>query len=294
MTAVWILRRTVLELRRQRWSLAALAAAVALATMLGAGYRLGASPLRIDRAAITKSGGPPAQVIAYLREDLDGGATHRLRDVLTRLPGVQQVALVSGEDALGKLRRQLGERGRLLEDADDGLLPASLEVWLSAGGDPVTRAHQLAWRLARLDGIVDADVIDARDEERVTGWAEAAAGGRILLLATVALGASVILIGGVLVGRRRQRDELRVLLTLGFTRAALLAPVLLLATAAAVTGSGFGLVVAGLARRFGSAWLPLGTALTVGDGFLALLAAAVLGLAAGLVRGLAPNVIDAR
>jgi cell division protein FtsX len=293
-TAVWILRRAVLELRRQHWPLAALAAAFALATLLGAGYRLGASSLRIDRGASTRGAGPPAQVIAYLREDLDGGATHRLREVLTRLPGVQQVALISGEDALGKLRRELGERGRLLEGADDGLLPASLEVWLSAGGDPVTRAHQLAWRLARLDGIVDADVIDARDEERVTGWAEAVDSGRILLLATVAMGASVILIGGVLVGRRRQRDELRVLLTLGFTRAALLAPVLLLAIAAAVTGCGFGLAVAGLARRFGSAWVSLGAGLTVGDGFLALLAAVVLGAVAGVVRGLAPDVIDAR
>ena len=294
MTAVWILRRTVLDLRRQRWSLLGLAATFALAASLAAGYRLGSTALQLDHASASPRSGPPAQVIVYLRDDLDRPAAHKLRDVLIRLPGVQQVALVSGDEALVKLRRQLGERGRMLDGADDGLLPASLEVWLSPGGDPITRAHQLAWRLQRLDGIVDADVIDARTDVSSEGRAQASQDGRTVLLATAALGGAAILGGGIIWGRRRRRDELRVLLAMGFTRGALLAPVVLLAMAAAMVGSAAGLTVAGLARRLASDRLVAGSSLTVNEWGLGLLAAVILGAVAGVARGWAPDAVDAR
>jgi cell division protein FtsX len=292
-TAVWVLRRTVLELRRQGWSLAALAATFALASMLAGGYRLGAAPSALERRG-PPSAGPPAEVIAYLRDDLERPATNKLREALTRLPGVERVTLVSGEEALVKLRRQLGERGRLLEGADDGLLPASLEVWLAAGGDPVTRAHQLAWRLQRLDGIVDADVIDARADERAEGWVAAVKQGRTLLLGAVALGGAAVLICGALVGRRRRREEARALLALGFTRRALLAPLVLLASGAALVGSVCGLGAVAVVRNLSSSTLVLAGGLTAGDWSLGLLAAIGLGAAIGISHGVAPDIVDAR
>jgi cell division protein FtsX len=292
-TAVWVLRRTVLELRRQGWSLAALAATFALASMLAAGYRLGAAPSALDHRG-RPAAGPPAQVIAYLRDDLERPATSKLREALTRLPGVERVALVSGDEALVKLRRQLGERVRLLEGADDGLLPTSLEVWLAAGGDPVTRAHQLAWRLQRLDGIVDADVIDSRADERAEGWVSAVTQGRTLLFGAVLLGGAAVLICGGLVGRRRRREEMRALLALGFTRQALLVPLVVLASAAAVAGSACGLGAVAVARHLASSTVSFGSGLTAGDWSLGLLAAIGLGAVIGISHGVAPDVVDAR
>ncbi len=296
MSGAWVVRRAVLDLRRQRWSLAVLAAAFALSALLATAYRWAmaggaGSPAPARAAALVA--GPPAQVIAYLREDLEKAGVHRLREVLARLPGVQHVALVSGEEALGRLRRQLGERGRLLDGTDDGLLPASLEVWLSPGADPITRAHQLAWRLQRLDGIVDADVIDARPAGGDDDRGAAAQATRWLWLASAIAADVAVLVGAALVGWRQRRDELRVLLALGFTRAALLAPAVLLAVGAAVAGSAAGLGLGALARRLTLPWFTAGAGLTALDWCAAILAAIVLGALAGLVRGVGPDVVDA-
>ncbi|HVR63489.1 MAG TPA: permease-like cell division protein FtsX [Polyangia bacterium] len=292
MSAAWVLRRAALDLRRQRWSLAGLAAAFALAAMLAVAYRWGAGVEAPP--AVSPGTAQPAQVIAYLREDLEPAGVHKLREALAHLPGVQHVALVSGEEAVVRLRRALGERGRLLDGTDDGLLPASLEVWLSPGGDPITRAHQLAWRLQRLDGIVDADVIDARPERDADAWRSAARAERALWLASAIAAGAALLVGAGLGGWRQRRDELRVLLALGFTRGALLAPAILLALAAALIGSAAGLGLAGLARRLTLPWFASGAGLTALDWCAGLLAAALLGALAGVARGVGPDVVDAR
>lgn len=292
MSAAWIWRRVLLDLRRQPVAVALLALAFALSALLAATYRLGAAK-DVRPRAVTPAVGPPAQVIAYLREDLERPGVHKLRDVLARLPGVQHVALVSGEEALARLRRELGERGRLLDGTDDGLLPASLEVWLSPGGDPITRAHQLAWRLQRLDGIVDADVIEARGAGAAAPDAADLSARRLWLASAIAGGAAVLL-GAVFIGWRQRRDELRVLLALGFTRRALLVPAMLLASAAALVGSAAGFGVGAVGRRLAVPWFAAAGGATLLDWCAGLLLAAILGALAGVARGLGPDVIDAR
>jgi cell division protein FtsX len=291
--SAWTLRRTLLDLRRQRWSLLGLAGAFALAALLTAGYRLGGGR-DLPAPGAARGSATPAQVIAYLREDMERQAIHRLRDVLAQLPGVQHVALVNGEEALVRLRRQLGERARVLDGADDGLLPASLEVWLSPGGDPITRARQLAWRLQRLDGIVDVDVVSEKADDKSEGWVQRLRQGRLVLLLLALLGAGAALIQATAVARRRRRDELRVLLALGFTRGGLLLPAMALAAAMALLGSACGLALAQLGWRVAAGSWALTGGLSALDWGLALVGAGLLGALAGVISAAGPDLVDAR
>jgi cell division transport system permease protein len=304
MTPAWILRRTVLELRRQSGPLCALGIAFMLAALLLAGYRLARPAMPELRGGVAPA--TAAQVIAYLREDLDQRAIQALRDVLAQLPGVERVKLVPPEEALARLRQQLGERGRVLDGAEDGLLPASLEVWLRRGAaegaaaspareqDPAALARQLAWRLQRVDGIVEVDAVQPRGDDRVAAWAGAFGRQTTVLLAATILGAVVVVLFGALAGRGRRRAEMQVLLALGFTRSALVLPAVLLGFGVALVGTAAGLVLAHVGWQLAVAALPAPPALLSIAEWVALLAGgAGLGAVTGLSAGHLPDLVDA-
>ncbi|HET6284541.1 MAG TPA: permease-like cell division protein FtsX [Polyangia bacterium] len=305
MTPAWILRRTVLELRRQGGPLLALGSAFMLAALLLGGYRLARPAMPALRGGAVPA--VPAQVIAYLREDLDQRAIQSLRDVLAQLPGVERVKLVAPEEALARLRQQLGERGRVLDGAEDGLLPASLEVWLRRGPadgvvtaagsreqDPGALARQLAWRLQRVDGIVEVDAVQPRGDERVTAWAGAFARQNTVLLAATLLGAAVVVLFGAVAGRGRRRAEMQVLLALGFTRSALVLPTVLLGFFVALVGTASGLALAHVGWQVAVAAWPAPLApLSFGDWVVVLAGGAGLGALTGLSAGHLPDLVDA-
>jgi len=303
-TPAWILRRTVLELRRQSGPLCALGIAFMLAALLLAGYRLARPVMPELRGGVAPAAS--AQVIAYLREDLDQRAIQALRDVLAQLPGVERVKLVPPEEALARLRQQLGERGRVLDGAEDGLLPASLEVSLrravtegpqdspARGQDPAALARQLAWRLQRVDGIVEVDAVQARGDDHVTAWAGAFGRQTTVLLAATILGAVVVVLFGALAGRGRRRAEMQVLLALGFTRSALVLPAVLLGFGVALVGTAAGLVLAHVGWQVAVAAWPAPLApLSFADWAALLAGGAGLGALTGLSAGHLPDLVDA-
>lgn len=308
MTPAWILRRTVLELRRQSGPLGALGVAFLFAALLLGGYRLARPVLPDLRGRAAQQA--PAEVIAYLREDLDQRAIGALRQVLVQLPGVERVLLVSPEEALVHLRQQLGQHARVLDGAEDGLLPPSLEVWLrrdgdsaaggsAAGGeaagpvDTTALARQLAWRLQRVDGIVEVDVVAPRGDGNVAVWSRAFGRTSVALLAAAVLGAVALVLFGGAAGRSRRRAEMQVLLSLGFTRTALVLPAVLLGFAVALVGTAVGLVLAHVGWHAAvTAWPGPVASFSLGDWALLLAAGAGLGALTGLSAGHMPDLVD--
>ena len=242
MTRAWLLRRLVGDGRRHVvvWLVIVLAFGVvgfaAAATRLAA--RVAATPVRP----------PEARVIAYLTDDLDGPGVAQLEGVLQTLPGVEAVRVVSANEGLELLRRELGPRAAVIDGVGADLLPASLEIVAR----PAEAASALAFRLRRLRGIADVDLVPAaapvgappsRPRARVPTGAAVALGAALGLLA---LGAAFGLL------RARFRTELGLLFTLGLTRAASARPALWLATLAGAAGATLGGVAASCAW---SAWL---------------------------------------
>jgi len=270
-TRAWLLRRLVGDTRRHGVAWLALAAAFALVGFVAAGARLAA------RATATSPAPSEARVIAYLDDDLDTPAVAELRRVLGTLPGVEEVRGVSAREGLARLRAGLGARAAILEGVGADLLPPSLEI----RARPAATASALAFRLRRLPGVTDVDLVsddrvaaappdatprDVRDPLVGALRARAAivCGGALALLA---------LAGALRFLRARLRVELGLLFSLGLTRAASARPARWLATGAGLGGGALGLVAASLASRalLGGVALPAREAL-LGAGALAVVA----------------------
>ena len=244
MTRPWQLRRIVGDARRHRGVWLAVAGAIALAGFCAAAACLA---VRSGRRA-ADPGEPASHLIVSLKDDLATADAGDLRRVLGRLPGVEEVRTVSAREALDQLVRALGDRAPLLDGVGSDLLFPTLEVAVRPDA-----AEGLAFRLRRVRGVVDVDLVPAAppgpgsDRRAVLGArAAAAAGGGAALLALVAALAWL---------RARLRPELAVLLTLGATRATSLRPALLLVVAASVLGAAVGLLGATGAAH---AWLGIG------------------------------------
>ncbi len=249
MTRAWLLRRLVGDARRHGAVWLAVAVAFAIVGFVAAGARLA------TRATAPHSVAPQALIVAYLADDLDAPGVADLRRVLATLPDVVAVRGVSARDGLERLRAGLGTRGAVLEGVGADLLSPSLEIAVR----PASTASALAFRLRRLRGVVDVDVVSqASEASRGSGGSDAmkeavapgpfAGAGRapIVLggaLGLLALGAALWLL------RARLRVELALLFSFGLSRDASARPARWLATAAALAGGALGLVAALLVAR---------------------------------------------
>lgn len=226
----WGMRLTVQGLRRHRGAALLSAAGFACATAaLAACLALSRGPAS---SAAPATG--TAQLVAFLNDALPAGDRDALAAALRQLPGVAGVRVLPSDEALGRMRAELGPRAALLDGVEDGFLPTTLEIALRPGRQGAGRADELAWRLRRMAGISDVDVlwneadhrlVSEQETSRRLRWALAGAGG---MLALVALG----LVG--LVARRRRADAL-ILDGLGFTAWAVCGPAF---AVGALTGAG--------------------------------------------------------
>lgn len=258
----WGARLTVQGLRRHRALFWMSAAAFACATVaLAAGLTLGRAPA----ATITASAS--AQLVAFLNDDLPPGERDALAAVLRKLPGVAGVRLLPGDEALGRMRAELGPRAALLDGVEEGFLPTTLEIALRPGRQGAGRADELAWRLRRMAGISDVDVLRNEADHRLLTEQETSRRLRLALVAVSGvLGVTSLLLVAAL-ARRRRADAL-ILEGLGFTAWAVSGPVFVAGSAAGAGGVAVVLVGLRIAERLGS--LPtlasLGTAAARGMG----------------------------
>jgi hypothetical protein len=202
--------------------------------------------------------------------------------VLAKLPGVDRAVLVPPREGLERLRRELGERAALLDGVEPELLFSSIDI----AARPA-QASSLAFRLRRLRGIADVDLVPANGPAAPpppSAFAPArawlASAGPLIAGGVLAL---VALLGALAFLRARLRPELGLLLMLGVTRSTGVRPTLTLATCVGGLGGAAGVVAASLATRawLGASGLPA-RELAIGAAALVLLA---LAASAGAVSG---------
>ncbi|MES1205092.1 MAG: permease-like cell division protein FtsX [Pseudomonadota bacterium] len=231
----WTMRLVGLDLRRHRRARVTSACAFALA-MLAACASLGAWRSRREVARVDSAGDAGGALIAFLRDDVPAPARDALALVLGQLPGVAGVRQLASDEALARLRAELGDRGAMLDGVEEGFLPATIEISLRPGADGVGRADAIAWRLRRMEGIADVDVLRTAADERL-----ARAGLRtqrlgllgVWLGGAAALGALVLAAAAL----RARRADAHLLCGFGFTAADAAAPAAFVGGLCAVGGA---------------------------------------------------------
>lgn len=115
--------------------------------------------------------GGGVDMVIYLEAGADADQVAALETRLAELPVVTRAAYVSPTEALSQMRRSLGELGSsaalrdelgllLQEEFGAGMLPASIEVTLSAGIEDIARADWLPDRLrARIEAAVGVEEV---------------------------------------------------------------------------------------------------------------------------------------
>jgi cell division protein FtsX len=274
----WGVRLTAQGLRRHRALFWMSAAAFACATVaLAACLALARAPSAI--VATTGS----AQLVAFLNDDLPAGDRDALAVVLRKLPGVAGVRVLPSNEALVRMRAELGARAALLDGVEDGFLPTTLEIALRPGREGTGRADELAWRLRRMAGISDVDVLRNEADHRLVTEQET---GRRLRVALVAASGLLALAALMLVAAlaRRRRADASILEGLGFTAWAVSGPVFVAGAAAGAGGVSVVLLALRIVERLGSvpAFAAVGAAASRGLGggrgqAAAILAATLLG-----------------
>lgn len=293
MTWAWTWRRCRSTLRRQPGSLLALMGAFAVLAFLAGAARL----VNSLADAIVPRLADNVHVIAYLREDMTAERAGALAEVVAHVPGVERVRQVDSQEALQRLRKEaaaLGGVAELLEGVEEGFLPPSLEIRLSASEAASRRGLALAERLRRIPGIAEVDAMED-GLARLHSILVLLRGLFFLLLALALLSAAGALALPLLQGRHRRRQHVAVLTLLGETPGGIRLPWALVGACAGLAGSAVAVVLLWLAHanmvplaerlmgRWVSASLPLATLPFFGAFELA--TAFVMALLLGAVMG---------
>lgn len=200
-----------------------------------------------------------AELVAFLRDDLPRSSRDALSAVLGQLPGVARVRALGSDEVLSRMKIELGERASVLDGVEEGFLPATLELTLqtsATAADVATsaeRADAIAWRLRRMDGITDVDVLRSGEDRQL---AQAQREGRRLARwgLVLALGTAVLALCLAGVMFRRRSSDARLLAGLGFTVAAVAAPGAVVGAGCALGGAGLATGVAVLLKHAVGAW----------------------------------------
>ena len=240
----WIFYRAGRDLRRHSTVVFALMAGFAVAAALGGAWRLATSIS--DRLAPALRSG--VQVVAYLRDDVTPARAAALAETMSRLPDARAARLVSSDEALARLRADLGSESALLDGVEQGFLPESVELSLAPGPEAPERARLLGERLRKIEGVADVDAM-GDSLQRLGAWLAMA---RILGWWSLGLGlaAAATAVGlAIGIGRRDRRNESEVFAFLGETALATRLPAGIGGATAALLGGSAGLVALWAAFR---------------------------------------------
>ena len=230
--------------------------AFALATLSALACLAFAACFRDQRAtapaAISDAG---AELVAFLREDLPASARDALAGALGRLPGVAAVRLLTSDEALARMRADLGQRASMLDGVEEGFLPATIEISLRNGPDGVGRADAIAWRLRRMGGVTDVDVLRTPADQR---WVRAQDLGDVPAFSAWpwVRRPGCWRLGLAAAAMRNRRAEARFLAGLGFTIGAITAPAAIAGALSALLGSLVGILFGIVTVAFVAHWWP--------------------------------------
>lgn len=170
--------------------------------------------------------GDDLRVTAYLESDVSGEALRALEDRVRTIPGVEDVEVLSQDEALERFRASVGSGSALLDGLDVNPLPASLEISLR---DDRRSAEGMEAVASAIEGLAGVESLSS-GRDWVEGYLRAVALvrgvgvglGIILALATLLIVANTIRLGVF-----ARRDELEILSLVGASRPFVQTPFLL-------------------------------------------------------------------
>jgi len=170
--------------------------------------------------------GDDLHVTAYLEPGVEPEARRELAALVTTVEGVEDVRVVSEEEALERFRAGVGRGAALLEGLSENPLPASLEITLVAARRSAEGMAMVVESLAGLEGIADL----SSGQDWVEGYLRALAlvrGVGIGLGVILALATLLIVANTIRLAIFSRRDELEILSLVGASRSFVNTPFLL-------------------------------------------------------------------
>jgi len=163
------------------------------------------------------------RVMAYLQEGLNATDRSTLKVRMESLYGVQQADFVPKDQALARLRTQMGRQTSILNNLDSNPLPDAFEIQMIAASQSWDKVEQLAMALEKLEGVSEVEygqrwikrIINIFNLFQLTGTVM---GGLFFMAAVFIVGNTVRL---VLYSRR---EEVEIMRLVGATERFILAP----------------------------------------------------------------------
>ena len=208
--------------------------------------------------------GEELRVTAYLEDSAD---INELRQLAATVEGVEQVRVISKEEALIRFREQLGEQSDLLDGIDENPLPASLEIQLRRSQRSVLGMEVVIQSLDGLEGI--SELHYGRDW--VEGYGRAVALMRsfaLSLAAVLGFAALVICANTIRLAVYARREEIAILQLVGANRSFIRIPLLLEGCLQGLIGAGIALLLLFSLYHFFQPGLRRGLSLLLGHGEL--------------------------
>lgn len=184
--------------------------------------------------------GGEVEVTVYLAPELGEDEVHGVRARVQEVTA-GEVALVPPEEALKRLRTELGDLGDALAELPENPLPATLELRVPPEKRNPAALNALAKELRALPGVSGVDYGEAA-VERLTAIARALRFGALVAFAVV-LGATVIIVGATLqLAIYARRGEIEIQKLVGATDRFVKAPFLLEGLLQGLMGAGVALL----------------------------------------------------
>ena len=194
---------------------------IGLALFLGAAFALATLGAR----ALLRSWGAEPSVTLYLDRELTEVAARTLAEQVAEQEPGSRIVYVDREQALQRLRVELGELGGALDGLAENPLPASIEV-TPTGALPPGEVRAVASRLAKVPGVAGVEFgREWLDRLEALGRTVRAlgAGGLLLVLAA----AMLVVANTIRLAVYARRDEIEIMKLVGATDAYVRAPFLL-------------------------------------------------------------------
>jgi len=190
----YFLREAGVSLVRS-WKVSFLAVLViAVSLFVGGVFLVAAGNL----ARVVEQARDESRIVVYFAPETEKGAVTALADALTAEPWVENVRVVSAEEARGRFVEIFPSLADLVEDDSGGALPPSLELLVARDGEDEERGGLEA----RLEEVRERPGVEMVDDDR--DWVNqlsavvALVRGLGLTLGGVLLGAAVFTIGSVI------------------------------------------------------------------------------------------------
>ena len=181
------------------------------------------------------------RVMAYLQDGLTPTDHQHLKVRIENLYGVQQAAFISKDDALQRLRLQMGRQASIVENLDQNPLPDAYEIKMIAASQSWEKVEQLAAALENLEGVDEVEygqrwikrIINIFHLFQLTGY----------VVGALFFSAAIFIVGNTIrLVLYSRREEVEIMRLVGATERFILAPFYFQSLIQAALGGVIGLV----------------------------------------------------